>query len=63
MDMDIDIGRRLRELHEHYIVLVNLAVEEGRQCDIDALVASYPDAAARLLTEASVKASWTARPG
>ena len=34
--MDMDIGRRLRELHEDYIVLVNLAVEEGRECDIDA---------------------------
>ncbi|WP_445188564.1 hypothetical protein ACTXG6_15820 [Pseudonocardia sp. Cha107L01] len=61
--MDMDIGRRLRELHEDYIVLVNLAVEEGRECDIDALVASYPDEAARLLTEASVKPSWTAPPG
>jgi hypothetical protein len=61
--MDMDIDRRLRELHEHYIVLVNLAVEEDREGDIDALVASYPDEAARLLTEASVEPSWTAWPG
>jgi hypothetical protein len=61
--MDMDIDRRLRELHEHYIALVNLAVEEGRERDIDVLVASYPDAAARVMTEASVNPSWTAPPG
>jgi len=51
--MPADIGRRLRELHEDYIVEVNLAVEQGRERDIEALVASFPDEAARLMVEES----------
>ena len=51
--MRADIERRLRELHEDYIVEVNLAVEQGRERDIEALVASYPDEAARLMVEES----------
>jgi hypothetical protein len=51
--MRADIEQRLRELHEYYIVEVNLAVEQGREGDIEALVARYPDEAARLMVEES----------
>lgn len=53
-DMRPDVVQRLRELHEHYVFLVNSAVEEGRHEDeIEALVAGYPDEAARLMTDAA----------
>jgi hypothetical protein len=46
-----DLDQRLRELHDHYVFQVNVAVEEGRERDIDALVAGYPDEAARMIAE------------
>jgi hypothetical protein len=55
--MGQDIERRLRELHERYIFEVNQAVEEGRERDIDELLAHYPDEAAELMAAAG---SWSA---
>ncbi|MBO0872977.1 MAG: hypothetical protein J2P19_06250 [Pseudonocardia sp.] len=52
-----DIEQRLRELHDYYAFQVNLAVEEGREGDIDGLVASYPDDAARLIGEHRTRAA------
>ncbi|HEX4247657.1 MAG TPA: hypothetical protein VH008_07305 [Pseudonocardia sp.] len=53
--MGQDIERRLRELHERYIFEVNEAVEEGREQDIEELVARYPDEAARLMTVSAAR--------
>lgn len=52
-----DIERRLRELHDYYAFQVNVAVEEGREGDIDGIVAHYPDEAARLLEEHRTRAA------
>lgn len=52
-----DIERRLRELHDYYAFQVNVAVEEGREHEIDGLVASYPDEAARLIEEHQASAA------
>jgi hypothetical protein len=41
----------LRELHEEYVWQVNAAIGEGRPDIVARLVAEYPDAALRLLTE------------
>jgi len=47
--MPADIERRLRQLHEYYMLQVDLAVEQGREQDIDQIVAGYPDEAAELM--------------
>ncbi|WP_156934631.1 hypothetical protein [Pseudonocardia spinosispora] len=53
-DMRPDVVQRLRELHEHYVFLVNSAVEDGRREDeIEAIAASYPDEAAQLMADAT----------
>jgi hypothetical protein len=44
-----EVVRQLRELHEHYIYLVNEAVAEGRESEVEELAARYPDEAARLI--------------
>ena len=44
--------RRLQELEAAYTVAVNEAVAEDRDDRIRALVAEYPDAAARVMAEA-----------
>jgi hypothetical protein len=46
-----EIQRRLRELHDYYVFQVNVAVEEGREHEIDGLVARYPEEAAQLIEE------------
>lgn len=51
----------LRELHEDYVWRVNAAIGEGREDIVARLVAEYPDAALRLLTEGSAPAC--DRPG
>lgn len=43
--------RRLQELEASYVVAVNEAVAEDRPDRVRALVAEYPDAAARVMTE------------
>ena len=55
--MSADIERRLRELHAHYIAEVNLAIAEGRESDVDELVAGFPDEAAQLIAESAATAS------
>lgn len=52
-DQPDDTQRRLRELHDHYAFQVNVAVEEGREHEIDSLVAGYPDEAAQLMEHAA----------
>jgi hypothetical protein len=49
--MTMDAVRELRELHEDYVWRVNAAVGEGRLDIVARLVAEYPDAALRLLTD------------
>jgi hypothetical protein len=49
--MSSEIEQRLRELHDEYVEAVNAAVAEDRPDLVDQLVAEYPDAALRLLTE------------
>ena len=51
----------LRLLHEDYVWRVNAAIGEGREDIVARLVAEYPDAALRLLTEGH--ASACDRPG
>jgi hypothetical protein len=41
----------LKNLHDEYVEAVNIAVAEDRDDLVEELVASYPDAALRLLTE------------
>lgn len=55
-EMRPHVVQRLRELHEHYVFLVNSAVEEGRDAEIEALIASYPDEAAWLISDAQTHA-------
>jgi hypothetical protein len=52
-DLPDDTQRRLRELRDHYTFQVNVAIEEGREHEINSLVAGYPDDAARLLEHAA----------
>ena len=59
--MAADSVRALRELHEDYVWRVNAAVGEGRDDIVARLVAEYPDAALRLLTEG--RAASCDRPG
>jgi hypothetical protein len=40
-----------QKLHDEYIEAVNSAIGEDREDLVEELVASYPDAALRLLTE------------
>ena len=49
--MPTELQLRLRELHDHYAYEVNSLIGEGREAEIDALVAGYPDEAARLIAE------------
>ncbi|MFL6129702.1 MAG: hypothetical protein ACJ73E_11625 [Mycobacteriales bacterium] len=51
----------LRKLHEDYVWRVNAAIGEGREDIVARLVAEYPDAALRLLTECAAPAC--DRPG
>jgi hypothetical protein len=51
------IQRQLRELHDYYAFQVNVAIEEGREDEIDGLVARYPEEAARLIAEAETRAA------
>ncbi len=44
--------RRLQELEQAYTVAVNEAVAEDRDDLVRELVAEYPDAAVRVMTEA-----------
>jgi len=55
--MHAELDQRLRELHDHYVYLVNVAIEEGREDEIDDLVARYPDEAARLIVQADARAA------
>jgi hypothetical protein len=45
------VRARLRLLHDEYVAAVNSAVEEGREDRIALLVAEYPDAALRVMSE------------
>ena len=56
-DLPDDTQRRLRELHDYYAFQVNVAVEEGREHEIDSLVAGYPDEAAQLIEHAARRAA------
>ncbi len=45
------VRARLRLLHDEYVDAVNQAVAEGREDRVARLVADYPDAALRVITE------------
>jgi hypothetical protein len=49
--MGESVRTRLRLLHDEYVAAVNSAVEEGRDDQVERLVADYPDAALRVITE------------
>lgn len=55
--MRTDLEQQLRELHDYYAFEVNVAIEEGREHQIDELVASYPDEAARLIEQGEADAA------
>jgi hypothetical protein len=46
-----NIEQRLQVLHDEYTVAVNNAVAEGRDDIVERLVAEFPDAALRLMSE------------
>ncbi len=56
-DTPTDITQRLSQLHEQYTFLVNVAIEEGREDDIDGLVASFPQEAAELMAQFAARAA------
>ena len=41
----------LQKLHDEYVEAVNIAVAEGRDDLVEELVASYPEAALRLMAD------------
>jgi hypothetical protein len=45
------VRTRLRLLHDEYVAAVNTAVEEGREDQVALLVAEYPDAALKVMSE------------
>ena len=47
--MPTDQTARLRELHDHYVWMVNAAVAEGRQDLVDSYCADYVDEAVRIM--------------
>jgi hypothetical protein len=46
-----------RGLRDYYAFQVNVAIEEGREREIDGLVAKYPEEAAGLIAEAQAQAA------
>lgn len=52
--MNDTIGAELRSLRDQYTEAVNSAVGENRQDLVEELVASYPDAALRVLSATRV---------
>lgn len=53
MTTEVNVVEQLRRLHEEYVEKVNMAVGEDRDDLVEVLVREYPEAARRVMQDAT----------